>query len=92
MIFPNFGLNSDLSSEKEFMIADNHIQKIAVGDWVMLVEGLIKPSEFGNFYQVMSIYDQSVGIIVLQEGENYQEVILSSNYIKNNFRKVAQGQ
>ena len=92
---PDAELNSDVSKARSYVIQDGEIQEIAPGDWVRVYPGAlpIDPAH-GYNYQVCNVYQDEVGILMLQNpsatsGEMmYFETHLSPCFIVTNFRHV----
>jgi hypothetical protein len=73
-----------------YVVSSGNEIMIAVGDWIDVVPNLLPPTnENGLSYEVVSLYNSEVGILVKLDKENYSEVILSPCYIVNNYRKVS---
>ena len=73
-----------------YIISNGNSIEIKKHDWVEIIKGLL-PSDDSNGlnFEVSSLYEYEIGIMVKLNGIQYSEVILSPLYIVSNYRKVA---
>ena len=73
-----------------YFISNGNSIEIRNHDWVEIINGLF-PADGSNglSFEVSSLYDYEIGIMVKLDGIQYSEVILSPLYIVSNYRKVA---
>jgi hypothetical protein len=73
-----------------YFISNGNNIEIRHHDWVEIVNGLFPPDDSnGLSFEVSSLYDCEIGIMVKLDGFQYSEVILSPLYIVSNYRRVA---
>lgn len=74
---------------KKYKISDCQEVEINIGDWVEVKKNLL-PSDpvSGLSYEICSLYDNQVGILVKLEDKEAEEVILSTDHIVANYRRV----
>lgn len=97
---PDSDLDSDLSNQHLFTIADSALEEIAPGDWVDVDPSALPPDpNWGMSFQVVNVYPnenvglQAVGILITSDGgQTYSETQLSASWVTNNFRRVPNSQ
>lgn len=95
---PDSSLDSDITLEKNIIIAGSAIQPIAPGDWVDGTEGITPPDPlWGLSYQVMTVSrtedppSQQVNVMYWNPSEeNYYIDGMDTSLIQGCFRRVMQ--